>query len=126
MLRCVQQPTLPSLLSHQLLVAGSDTASRAGGGDLQLEVERLRVENEELRAANLQLQAGSQVLDAAIRLEGSGELAASTPYIPEVFDDPFEPPPELNSWMLQKGSSPTLSCSFWSGGETDSEVDTMM
>jgi len=125
LLRCVREPTLPSLTTRQLPVAGSETASSAGEEDLQFEVDRLRAENDELRAANLQLQGGSQALDSASRHEGSGKLAASTPHIPEVFDDPFEPPPELNCWMLQQGSSPALSCRFFSG-ETDSEVDSVM
>jgi len=125
LLRCVHEPTLPSLTS-QLLVSGSDTSSSAGDEDLQFEVERLRTENNKLRAANLQLQASSQMLDSASTLEENGKIAAATPYIPEVFDDPFEPPPELNSWMLQHGSSPALSCRFLSSGETDTDVDSVM
>jgi len=116
-LRCASTITIAALASRGVRSKAEDAidfppaAGMVGLSDLRSEVERLRAENDQLRATNLQLQVG------APQLLHSEPLTCSTPELPaDVFDDPFEPPPELASWMSWRSSS----------ADTDSESHSVL
>lgn len=67
---------------------------------LRFEVDRLRAENQELRAKNLQLKDSQTSATSSVPHEHSFECQLPA----DLFDDPFEPPPQLNSWSSTKSA----------------------
>jgi len=99
-------PSLSEQHEHTIVIPEGEQA--AGVGNLRSEVEQLRVENQELRAKNLQLrESGSP---AAPKGSSPTAVAAVPPgklvgLRADIFDDPFEPPPEMHPWMTREPSS---------------------
>lgn len=93
----VDRPRTPSSASSTTVVSDN------GSSDLQQEVQRLRSENRDLRVMAEELSKQKS--------EKFPEQQLPEPQLPaDIFDDPFEPPPEMHSWMRwetmsQKSSS---------------------
>lgn len=107
-------PMSPSCRSSSALSCTSaeraDRLSCASAGSERLEQELalLRSENAKLRSENDKLERRA-CADAALRAElfqTPARQQAPPPEMPEVFDDPFEPPPEIRSFHA---SSPACS-----------------
>lgn len=128
LLRCVlnQCPPTPPIFSMEKCLSPGEAslnattmASSAVDGIVQSEIEQLRAENAELRAVNLRLQIGKNDVPDTSVSEGGLELT-SPPRLPaDLFDDPFEPPPQFTA--LSMPTSPTLSCKSCSV-ETDTDM----
>jgi len=79
-------------------------ASQLSSCKLQRELDRLRAENQELRAKNKALELfgnkpaiGSSTTESPPPSTPTGQSV--TPQLPaDIFDDPFEPPPEARFW----------------------------
>jgi len=86
--------------------------------DLRREVELLRGENASLRTSNKLLELGSEaMMSSPVMMSPSGITADElvTPQLPaDLFDDPFEPPPQAQSWTWQQAfaTSHKLSADF--------------
>lgn len=112
--------------SSRPLSPSSQSSSRvsctSANSQIQQEMERLRSENAHLRAYNLNL------LEHHVRANENAALRTelfNTPpslqlesLVSDVFDDPFEPPPEVRSHGSMWGVSPSNSSCFRSGSAT--------
>merc|ERR1712039_1118517 len=106
----------------------SESAVNDGVDVLQRELELLRHENQELRSRNKMLEFHSVPLHGspAVMVAPSPHILFGEPVAPQlpadVFDDPYEPPPEAQSWTWQEplGVSRKLSLDL---GSTDAGSD---
>mmetsp|Transcript_107752 Transcript_107752/g.285587 ORF Transcript_107752/g.285587 Transcript_107752/m.285587 type:complete len:470 (-) Transcript_107752:388-1797(-) len=108
-LPCEQLEQLPRSRSGSTTASSDEPPVEDRMGKMQRELERLRMENSSLRAVNQVLHfCGMPMPDAC---SGMSNLTKSlpTPQLPaEIFDDPFEPPPEA-FWSSRTTSSADLS-----------------
>lgn len=98
------QPNSPTSQSYDQL------SSVSANSALQDEIERLRSENAQLRSENRLLHdGGSFVNHAKPQLELFNLPLEREPELADVFDNPFEPPPELRSYKAAWAASPAAS-----------------
>jgi len=79
------------------------SCASAGSGRLEQELAFLRSENAKLRSTNNMLETRAVYNDVILRAElfptpSKPHLQFPPPDMVEVFDDPFEPPPEIRMW----------------------------
>jgi hypothetical protein len=89
--------------------------------ELEREAAKLRAENTSLREAHLQLQQKAMTFNELFGTPRRSSLVSE----PDLFDDPFEPPPECGSqWGESSASSTTIGTpiSAQSGSATPSVV----
>jgi len=134
----LQQPSalLSSTPSDESLSAESScsgAAVRHDVGDLHRELELLRGENNNLRMRNSLLELGSAPVCNSMGMmtappSGMHVCATLASQLPaDVLDDPFEPPPQVQSWAWQEplGMSRKLSLDFSStDAGSESSFDT--
>jgi hypothetical protein len=139
-LRCCTGPTAPLQLwaapavlspipssSGQKAEPTCSAAAVALGdaGDLRRELELLRGENEKLRTRNELLELGSvSVQSSPMQMMSSPRgVSVGEPAVPQfpadILDDPFEPPPEAQSWVWQEPLGMTRKLSHHDFGSTD-------
>lgn len=119
MLRCssTQEVSTPHSVGTAQCRLAAAPSTRGSPCKLQVEVERLRAENKELRARNQLLQESSKSTTSTPQKPGRQSAPCELPA--DIFDDPFEPPPERHAWSV---SSRTVSTHF-SGSDAGSEVN---
>jgi hypothetical protein len=108
-------PRSPSCKSSSELSCGS-----VNSGRLEQELALLRSENAKLRSENNILESRAMLNDTVLQRElfqTPLKLQQPPPDVVEIFDDPFEPPPQIRQW--EEYSSPVCSTpgsiSFCSG-----------
>jgi len=111
---------------HEHTIAIPEGEHGAGVGNLRSEVERLRVENQELRAKNLQLRESGSPAPKAMGSSPTAAGAVSSGKLvglrADIFDDPFEPPPEMHPWMQEHCILTREPSSDFSSTDVGSEV----
>jgi hypothetical protein len=107
------------ICSAAAVVQGGDV------GDLRRELELLRGENEKLRTRNELLELGSaSVQSSPVQMMSPPRgVSVGEPAVPQfpadILDDPFEPPPEVQSWVWQEPLGVTRKLSHHDFGSTD-------
>lgn len=86
------------------------SCSSADSESMVQELAFLRSENAKLQSANSILQS-KVIFNNSVRMRHQWEDAGAAPSfaLPEVLDDPFEPPPEKSRWASPMCSTPTFN-----------------